>query len=307
MSNKNSPFKVIGDLASSFINIYQGVKGSKARKAEQQEANKELARRKVDLEGTDISNPYANMENVFEDLTVNQQQAQFEAQQGQQQRANIMQNMQGAAGSSGVAGLAQAMANQGQMATQRASASIGQQEAANQRMAAQGASSIQSMERQGKALEQSRRLDMNETLLGMSQQRKIAADEARQRARDQIAKGVGQGLNAVTSIATGMPMKGKKSSPAKQKKTYPKSYTKEDVKFLKEQREDVVRYEDLDEEGKAIWNANQAKIKAKNKTLEEMIEKGFDMRKKSPDKIKGGVSGFKMKGPLFFSKSIKKY
>lgn len=36
-------------------------------------------------------------------------------------------------------------------------------------------------------------------------------------------------------------------------KTYPKGYTKEDVKFLKEQHEDVVRYEDLDAKGKAIW------------------------------------------------------
>ncbi len=51
---------------------------------------------------------------------------------------------------------------------------------------------------------------------------------------------------------------GFKSSPAKQKsdttKTYPKSYTKEDIEFLKEQHEDIVRYEDLDEKGKAIWD-----------------------------------------------------
>ena len=36
-------------------------------------------------------------------------------------------------------------------------------------------------------------------------------------------------------------------------KTYPAGYTEEDVKFLKEQKEDVVRYDDLDEKGKAIW------------------------------------------------------
>ena len=34
---------------------------------------------------------------------------------------------------------------------------------------------------------------------------------------------------------------------------YPKGYTKKDVKFLKKQREDVVRYKDLDAKGKAIW------------------------------------------------------
>jgi hypothetical protein len=195
--SKNSPFKFnpLG-LISGGLNIYQGIKGSKARKEEQRQANLELAKRKADFEGTDLSNPYANMENAYEDLTVNQQQAQFEAQQGQQQRANIMQNMQGAAGGSGVAGLAQAMANQGQQQTARASASIGQQESANQRMAAQGAMNLQSMERQGKKLAQDRRLDMNESLLGMSQQRKIASDDARQRARDSIMKGIGQTFSA---------------------------------------------------------------------------------------------------------------
>lgn len=29
---------------------------------------------------------------------------------------------------------------------------------------------------------------------------------------------------------------------------------KEDIEFLKSQGEDIVRYEDLDEEGKKIWN-----------------------------------------------------
>ena len=36
-------------------------------------------------------------------------------------------------------------------------------------------------------------------------------------------------------------------------KTYPKGYTKEDKEFLEEQNEDIVRYEELDEEGKEIW------------------------------------------------------
>ena len=44
-----------------------------------------------------------------------------------------MQGLRGAAGGSGIAGLAQALANQGQLQTQRISASIGQQEAANQK------------------------------------------------------------------------------------------------------------------------------------------------------------------------------
>ena len=97
----------------------------------------------------DVSNPYANMENTMEDLTVNQQQAQFEAQQNQQTQANVLEKTRGAAGASGAAGLATAMQAQQQKATQQASASIGQQESANRMAAAQQAGQLQTMERQG--------------------------------------------------------------------------------------------------------------------------------------------------------------
>ena len=40
------------------------------------------------------------------------------------------------------------------------------------------------------------------------------------------------------------------------KKTYPKHYTKEDIKFLKEQNEDVVREEDKYPKGKSRWWKN---------------------------------------------------
>ena len=46
-------------------------------------------------------------------------------------------------------------------------------------------------------------------------------------------------------------------------KTYPKSYTKKDVEFLKKQNEDIVRREDLDEKGKAIFDARDKKTKKK--------------------------------------------
>jgi len=98
----------------------------------------------------DLVNPMANLqtdfENVYEDLTVNQQQADFQAQQGQQQRANAMQAFRGAAGGSGIAGLAQVMANQAQMQNQQISASIGIQESRNQMASAKGAAAVQSLE-----------------------------------------------------------------------------------------------------------------------------------------------------------------
>jgi len=177
--------------AAGVAQIGMALSGSKKRKAEQKKAAAELAQRKSDYENMDTSNPYANMENTMEDLTVNQQQAQFQAQQGQQQRANIMQNMQGAAGGSGIAGLAQAMANQGAQATQQASASIGQQESRNNMATARQAAQNQTMERQGDARSQDMEKDKTETLLGMAQSRKGAADAARQRARDGVMSGIG--------------------------------------------------------------------------------------------------------------------
>tara|TARA_R100001129_G_scaffold34360_2_gene23240 strand:+ start:1545 stop:2504 length:960 start_codon:yes stop_codon:yes gene_type:complete len=96
-----------------------------------------------------MENPYENMENTMEDLTVNQQQAQFMAQQGAQQRSNILESLKRTAGSSGVAGLAQSLANQGRLQAQQASASIAQQEQRNQALQAREASRLQSLEAQG--------------------------------------------------------------------------------------------------------------------------------------------------------------
>ena len=171
----------------------------------------------------DVKNPYADIEtefeNVYEDMTVNQQQAQFEKQMAQQQQANIMQQMSSAAGGSGIASLAQAMANQGQLQAQRAGASIGMQESQNQRLTAQGAQQARSMEQQalrtrmageGRAQmqrlrgeEQSRGLEYQKTgtLLGMSQQRLAAANEARRQAKAQQMSAVGDIAGAGLDLA----------------------------------------------------------------------------------------------------------
>jgi len=120
-------------------------------------------------------NVFANMENTFEDLTVNQQQAQFQAQQNQQSQANILNALR--SGGQFNAGNIQALSNQAQTAAQRASASIGQQEAENRRLAARGASQVQSAEREGRlqqqrgeAMVQGMEFDRQATQLGMSMQ-----------------------------------------------------------------------------------------------------------------------------------------
>ena len=94
-----------------------------------------------------LENLYEGMENRFEDMTVDMRAADFQVQQGQQQRANILQGLRGAAGSSGVAGLAQSLANQGQLQTQQIAANISQQERQNQMLAAQEGARIDQLQR----------------------------------------------------------------------------------------------------------------------------------------------------------------
>ena len=175
-------------------------------RAEREKQEKLLNKQKDEYKAMKFKNPFDNMENAFEDLTVNQQQAEFQTQQGNQQRANIMQNLKGAAGSSGVAGLAQAMANQGQIQTQRISASIGMQESQNQMAAARGATAIQNAERQGDQWVQQAEMDRQATLLGMQMGQTTGANLAQQQAQaNQMNAQVAQNnalTTGLTNIAT---------------------------------------------------------------------------------------------------------
>ena len=131
------------------------------------------------------------MENVYEDLTVNQQQADFQSQQGAQQRANIMQGLRGAAGGSGIAGLAQSLANQGSLQTQKISASIGLQESQNQMASAKGAGAVQVAERQGDQWVAQQEADRQATLLGMQMGQTTGANLAASQAQaNQVNAGI---------------------------------------------------------------------------------------------------------------------
>ena len=184
-------------LGGAAISAYGGKKQRKAAaresslaRAERAEQNKLLEKQKEEYRAIKFTNPYAGMENqyaenVYEDLTVNQQQAQFQAQQGAQQRSNLLSGLKGAAGGSGIAGLAQSLANQGQLQTQQISASIGQQEARNQQLAAEGAQQKQAgaaavdlQVRAGDAMVQEAESGRQATLLGMQQAQAAGANKA---------------------------------------------------------------------------------------------------------------------------------
>ena len=186
-------------IIPAVIGLYTASKQRKAAKREADLARQEreeqqaiLEKQKQEYRSLQFTNPYAGMqnqyaENVFEDLTVNQQQAQFQARQGAQQRANIMAGLRGAAGTSGIAGLAQALANQGQLQAQEISASIGQQEAMNRRLRAQGeqqrqrgAAAVDLQRRTGEAMVQEAESGRQATLLGVAYEEMAGANAAYQ-------------------------------------------------------------------------------------------------------------------------------
>ena len=156
---------------------------AKTAQENQEKAQAQLEKEKQAYRNIQIKNQYANMENPYQDLTVNQQQAKFQAEQMQQQRANVMQGLRGAAGGSGIAALAQAMANQGQLATQAISASIGQQEARNQALIAKGAAAADMAERGGEQWVQAAEMDRSATILGMELGEATGANMALQTAK----------------------------------------------------------------------------------------------------------------------------
>ena len=193
--------------------------GGAQRRKEQRAANEDFGAQLDKWEDTKmtnpyagVKNPYASMENVYEDQTVDLKAAEFAKEQSQQNAANIMANLKGAAGGSGVAGLAQVLANQGAKQAQQAAADIGRQEQGNQARAREEAGRLQQLEAEGEQQRDmlERRgaqevekfdLDKQDKMLDMAAQRQAAAAQAMDNERAQIDQ---FSSGALTSILGGV-------------------------------------------------------------------------------------------------------
>ena len=162
----------------------------------QKEQQAKLDKQKAIYTEMEFSNPYADvqnfyegMENTMEDLTVSTQAADFQLERGEQQRANIMSSLRDSAGGSGIAALAQTLANQGVLQASQVSANIAQQERQNQLAQAQAANQLQMAERQGlssadmarrggEAMLQQAEMSRQSTLLGMEMGGMAGANQA---------------------------------------------------------------------------------------------------------------------------------
>ena len=194
---EKSPFKaldpgtamVAGSVISAGVSLIGGKKQRKSARrsesrarADRKEQQAILEAQKDEYRALQFTNPYEDMENPFEDLRVATGAADFQAQQGAQQRANILGSLRGAAGSSGIAGLAQTLANQGALQAQKISVNLQQQEVRNELLRAKGASSVDMQERTGDAMVQQAESSRQATMLGMQFGQAAGANAAYQQA-----------------------------------------------------------------------------------------------------------------------------
>ena len=128
-------------------------------------------------------------------------------------QANTLDALRSAAGSSGIAGLAQAMSNQAMNQAQKTAASIGKQEAKNKLLAAQQASKIDQLERMGadktqqliaKGQLSSMQMEQSKqgTLLGMDAQSVQGAQAAVQAGNQMMMSGVSDIMGGVGQAYT---------------------------------------------------------------------------------------------------------
>ena len=194
-------------VGGTALGMHSANKAKKEAQRKEAKAAEEMNRLKDVYSQLDTSNPYMNMENTMEDLTINQRQYELESQQFSQSQSNILSGLGEAAGSSGVAAVAQALAGQGQLAAQQSASSIGSQERENQMKERSMAANLQGMEREGEVWSRNAERDKQSTLLGMSQQEVASyreeAAEAQQAKMDALASGVNSGGSMLTGGVTG--------------------------------------------------------------------------------------------------------
>jgi|TARA_R100000458_G_C8275653_1_gene250786 hypothetical protein len=198
-----TPLGIGLSLASSVIGFRKARAAERKAKKQAKKSEAERKRQEDAYRSLDTSNPYMNMENTMEDLTINQKQSQFQREQFQQSQANILDSLRGSAGGSGVAALAQQLAQSGQLASQQAAADIGRQEAANQRAERAQAGQLQMMEREGDIYSRNLKREQTETLFGMAQQRAAADQTSLAQARQAKMDAITGGITGAASMFAG--------------------------------------------------------------------------------------------------------
>jgi hypothetical protein len=178
--------QLVGQGVGGLGGIAMGIIGSGARKKEQKAATAAYEQSLADYKNFQFENAYADIENPFEDLRVSTEAAEFQAQQQEQNLAKTLDALRSSGGGAGAASVAQALAQSQARAGFQGKLNI---------LEAEGAEGLEQKE-YGRTF----------TTLGMDQQRKAAADLARQQATASIVGGIADVVAPAASIAMGNPM-----------------------------------------------------------------------------------------------------
>jgi hypothetical protein len=168
---------------SSALSLGTSFLGGQDRLLRRDKAQGEYNLSKKNFTSQDFSNVYANMENPFEDLKVNTGAADFQSKAQSQNLADIMGAGKSAVGGSGIGAFSQMLANQASQNSQAISADLGMQESNIATRQAEGALSIDQMERQGELTSMGMRNEQLGTIFGIDQAELAGSESAIAQAR----------------------------------------------------------------------------------------------------------------------------
>ena len=178
----------IGAIIGGVTQIAGSLIGGRARRREAERARIQKEADLAAFRNFEFTNPYASMENVFEDATINQQASQFQAQQTD---AALAQALQASVASGGAAGGAQAIAQAALKSKQDISADIAQQEQALQSRALEQEAALQAASGAATMDIEQQKYAGAATNLQLSAARDAAARQARQQATQGLLSGLG--------------------------------------------------------------------------------------------------------------------
>ena len=188
--------KVIGGAAQ----IAGSLIGGRQRRRDEKDARQAFNQSDSDLANFQFQNYNKDLENVYEDQTINQQATNV---QSQQTDAGLAQGLDAIVAGGGGGGSAQAIANAALQSKQGISADIAGQEQQNQASRLDAQSSIDQAVVDKEDENQVRRFGQTQQQFGLNQSKLEQASAARDQATQQLVGGIGSVAGGVASAATG--------------------------------------------------------------------------------------------------------
>ena len=192
-------FAIVGGLIAvggAALGAHSANKAKKKAEKKEKEARREMEALKDTYRQLDTSNPYLDMENMMEDLTVNQQQYNLQSQQFAQSQSNILNTVRRSSGAAAISSIAQSLVQQGQIAKQGQVAGISQEVAMNKLTSAKQEGELEKLEASGVNIEAMFKKDQLSHLMSMNQQEmfmrmneQLAIDSEASKANNAMMKG----------------------------------------------------------------------------------------------------------------------